>query len=131
MCKLKNYKLIVRNNSSNLRGRDEIIVRTSNIDLRLMEEILLWLIQQTRLRLMQKISNLKNKEKSKHCIRKNKQTDDLNKSSTFFEYIEVNMRLAKQVQRAMLLNVVKTLMKNFKNLKTILALPNNLLENNR
>ena len=41
------------------------------------------------------------------------------------------MRLAKQVQRAMLLNVVKTLMKNFKNLKTILALPNNLLENNR
>ena len=41
------------------------------------------------------------------------------------------MRLAKQVQRAMLLNVVKTLMENFKNLKTILALPNNLLENNR
>ena len=96
-----------------------------------MEEILLWLIQQTRLSLMQKIRNLKNKEKSKHCIRKNKQADDLNKSSTFFEYIEVNMRLAKQVQRAMLLSVVKTLMKNFKNLKTILALPNNLLENNR
>ena len=120
MCNFKTSREhIVLNNIPNSRDRDENIIRSTNRDLRLREEISIFLfVQQIRNIIVQRINEIRNKEKFKHCI-KNKQIDQLVKPITFFKYIKINSRLAKQVQREILLKVIKSLITKFNGLKSI------------
>ena len=125
MCKLKTKKLIVKQNSSDSRDRDQIVTRNFNRDLRLREEIFIRLVRQIKLILVQRIKDLVYKKKNKTYVLKDEHSKNCNKISTAFKYFYINTRLAEQVQRAMLLNVVKTFGINSKTIKPILAISNN------